>query len=66
MNPGAMPPTPPREPSAEDCCGQGCVNCVFDVYQAQVLRYRAELEQWRNDGEHHGDKGPGDSAQAQR
>lgn len=42
-----VPPTPPREPNAEDCCGEGCLNCVFDLYEAQLARYRDALEQWR-------------------
>jgi hypothetical protein len=40
-------PEPPVEPHAADCCGEGCVHCIFDVHHAAVRRYAAELEQWR-------------------
>jgi hypothetical protein len=39
-------PTPPREPTAEECCGKGCTPCVFDQYAEALERYRAELEAW--------------------
>jgi hypothetical protein len=39
-------PTPPREPSAEECCGKGCMPCVFDVYADALERYKAQLEAW--------------------
>lgn len=41
------PPTPPVEPDAGDCCGEGCVPCIFDIYEAALQRYRDELVQWR-------------------
>lgn len=34
-------PDPPLEPLPGDCCGNGCVPCVLDIYQK-------ELEQWRS------------------
>lgn len=52
-----LPPTPPREPDAGDCCGEGCLNCVFDVYEARLERYRAALEQWRQGQEGGEDEG---------
>ncbi|HET9033692.1 MAG TPA: oxidoreductase-like domain-containing protein [Dokdonella sp.] len=39
-------PTPPVEPEAEECCGSGCVRCVFDVYEDAVERYREALAAW--------------------
>ncbi len=41
------PPQRPVEPAAEDCCGEGCVNCVFDVYEAALARYEEALAAWR-------------------
>ncbi|HEY0229916.1 MAG TPA: oxidoreductase-like domain-containing protein [Dokdonella sp.] len=40
-------PQPPPEPDAADCCGEGCVNCIFDLHDAALERYRADLAAWR-------------------
>jgi hypothetical protein len=40
-------PQPPLEPDAADCCGEGCVNCIFDVYDAALERYRRDLAAWQ-------------------
>lgn len=40
-------PLPPERPRGEDCCGGGCNPCVFDVYDAALTRYEAELAAWR-------------------
>ncbi len=45
--PDDPPPLPPVEPDPADCCGGGCVNCVFDTYDAALARYKRELEEWR-------------------
>lgn len=37
------PPAPPQEPDPADCCGEGCVRCIFDVYEENLERYRAAL-----------------------
>jgi hypothetical protein len=42
-----LPPSPPRAPDPEDCCGTGCVPCVFDVYEDQLARYREALAAWQ-------------------
>ncbi|WP_432240887.1 oxidoreductase-like domain-containing protein [Herbaspirillum robiniae] len=39
-------PTPPVEPALEDCCGSGCVPCIFDIYEQARERYQRELEAW--------------------
>ncbi|KAJ1924595.1 NADH-cytochrome b5 reductase-like [Tieghemiomyces parasiticus] len=36
-------PEPPPEPAAEDCCGGGCVPCIFDTYQDDLADYRGEV-----------------------
>lgn len=39
-------PLPPKEPELEDCCGTGCVMCVFDAYQIAQERYALALAAW--------------------
>ena len=39
-------PLPPREPELEDCCGSGCVLCVFDAYQIARDNYELALKTW--------------------
>ncbi|MGL4573291.1 MAG: oxidoreductase-like domain-containing protein [Burkholderiaceae bacterium] len=34
---------PPREPLPGQCCGNGCVTCVWHVYDRELLRYREWL-----------------------
>jgi hypothetical protein len=46
-DPNDPAPTPPVAPDPGDCCGEGCVNCVHDVYEASLERYRALLQAWR-------------------
>ncbi len=41
------PPLRPIEPDPADCCGEGCVNCVFDRYEVALECYRIELDAWR-------------------
>ena len=41
------PPRPPEEPDPADCCGEGCVRCIYDVYDDAVERYREKLRAWR-------------------
>ena len=40
-------PQPPREPLPEDCCGGGCVPCVYDRYYDARERYEEAHRQWR-------------------
>jgi hypothetical protein len=40
-------PAAPREPELEDCCGTGCVMCVFDAYQIAFENYQAALLAWQ-------------------
>lgn len=39
-------PEAPVEPQLEDCCGSGCVVCVFDVYEIARERYQQRLADW--------------------
>lgn len=39
-------PTPPVEPALEDCCGSGCVPCIFDIYEQERERYQEALAAW--------------------
>jgi Oxidoreductase-like protein, N-terminal len=39
-------PSPPEMPLASDCCGSGCIRCIFDIYADALDQYRAELEAW--------------------
>lgn len=41
------PPRPPEEPDPADCCGEGCVRCIYDVHDDAVERYREKLQAWR-------------------
>jgi hypothetical protein len=41
------PPIQPLPPDPLDCCGSGCVRCIFDVYDDALERYEAELAAWR-------------------
>ncbi|QBB70841.1 oxidoreductase-like protein [Pseudolysobacter antarcticus] len=45
------PPLPPIEPDPGDCCGEGCTNCVFDIYEAAMARYLIALAAWKRDRE---------------
>ncbi|WP_435870014.1 oxidoreductase-like domain-containing protein [Eleftheria terrae] len=51
MKPADLPddpqPVPPREPALDECCGQGCEPCIFDLYEAARQRYLAELQAWQ-------------------
>ena len=40
--------TPPQEPLPSDCCGSGCVPCVFDLYEEELKRYEYELAVTKN------------------
>lgn len=37
--PVALPPKP-EPPDPQDCCGSGCVRCIFDLYEEQLKTWR--------------------------
>lgn len=39
-------PIKPVEPDALDCCGEGCVPCIYDLYEEALDRYKVELAAW--------------------
>jgi len=39
-------PRPPAEPDPSECCGSGCVRCIFDLHDDALLRYRQLLAEW--------------------
>lgn len=44
--PTPLPPRP-EPPDPADCCGSGCVRCIFDLYDDQLRAWRqavAEIE----------------------
>jgi hypothetical protein len=41
------PPVRPPEPDAADCCGEGCVRCVYDRYDEAMERYQLALAAWQ-------------------
>jgi hypothetical protein len=40
------PPRRPTEPDPADCCGAGCVPCVYDRYEDALERWRDALAAW--------------------
>ena len=40
------PPLPPRPemPRPEDCCGSGCVHCVYVLYDLALTKWEREVE----------------------
>lgn len=35
-------PVEPQKPLDSDCCGTGCVPCVFDIYEQEMKIWKAE------------------------
>lgn len=38
-----LAPPPPEKPEPGDCCGSGCVRCVWDVYYEELEDYNKKL-----------------------
>ena len=39
-------PQPLSTPDPLDCCGEGCVRCIYDVHEEAMDRYRDALAAW--------------------
>lgn len=46
--PERSPPPLPEKPLPGDCCGSGCVRCVWDIYYEELEAYN---EYYRNESE---------------
>lgn len=46
-NPHDPAPIRPEEPDPADCCGEGCVRCIYDVHDEAMERYEAALAAWK-------------------
>ncbi|TKY55859.1 Oxidoreductase, N-terminal [Spatholobus suberectus] len=44
-NPPEEVPPPPEKPDPGDCCGSGCVRCVWDVYYEELEQYNKLYKQ---------------------
>ena len=42
-----QPPPAPLLPDLDECCGQGCEPCIFDLYEAAQERHRSALQAWQ-------------------
>ena len=47
-------PCQPIKPRDQDCCGNGCSTCVFDLYELELSRWRQKCQ--RIDDENDGGK----------
>jgi Oxidoreductase-like protein, N-terminal len=41
------PPVEPNKPNDDDCCGNGCVNCVWDVYERDFEKFKEEMGKYQ-------------------
>jgi hypothetical protein len=39
-------PQPPPAPDPLDCCGEGCVRCIYDGYDDALEAHRTTLAAW--------------------
>jgi len=42
LEPESQAPHPPEKPSPDECCGSGCVPCVFDYYYDALDKWQLE------------------------
>ena len=40
-------PQPPPTPDPGNCCGDGCANCIHDLHEQAMVRYRELMVAWR-------------------
>ena len=43
-------PKKPERPLDSDCCGQGCLPCVFDLYEEEVKIWEEECRKTMDGG----------------
>ena len=43
-------PEPPDEPVANDCCGSGCIPCVFDIYDDELKKWKLQCQKLSEGG----------------
>ena len=36
----------PPAPDPGDCCSDGCANCVHDLHEQAMVRYREQMAAW--------------------
>lgn len=46
-DPADPPPMRPAEPDADDCCAEGCIRCIYDIYEEKLERYQEAMQRWR-------------------
>lgn len=39
-------PPEPEEPDINDCCGNGCIPCVFDTYIEEKRAWEQSMKEW--------------------
>ena len=42
-------PVAPDEPEPDECCGSGCVRCVYDIYYERLEQYEEQLREWEEE-----------------
>jgi len=38
-------PPKPEKPTPEECCGSGCVPCIYDYYYDAIEKWHKEVEE---------------------
>ena len=58
--PATPAPEPPEKPLPGDCCGSGCVRCVWDIYYDELQDYKKALAAHASAADPSGDKASAD------
>lgn len=46
QKPQKKPPIRPILPQNDECCGQGCQRCIFDIYYDKLEKYEFEIDEY--------------------